>query len=154
MIRPRGVGEVDGGGGHSGQIGGRCEAHVIGDGNWGVEVDGLQLEVVPVLCQLGRGGGTGVEEGGVGQIHQNWRREVVNLPTSFSIGLFLFDVVAAFRQLGVSVLFEGGSWRWTQPAPPSWVPCSILAELVEGGVLRGDDAPMCLLAPLVRLPTV
>src|SRR5712672_985222 len=64
MIRPRGVGEVDGGGGRSGQVGGCCEAHVVGNGNW-VEVDGLQLEVVPVLCRLGHGGGTGVEEGSV-----------------------------------------------------------------------------------------
>src|SRR5712672_2787836 len=154
MIQPRRVGEVDGGGGHSGQIGGRCEAHVIGDGNWGVEVDGLQLEVVPVLCRLGRGGGTGVEEGRVRRVHQNWRRGAVNPPTSFPIGLLFFNVVAAFRQLGVCGLFEGGAWRWTQPAPPSWAPCSILAELVEGGVLQGDNAPTCSLAPLVRLPAV
>src|SRR5712672_1289830 len=51
-IQPHGVGEVDGGGGCGGQVGGRCEAHVIGDGDWGVEVDVLQLKVVLVLCWL------------------------------------------------------------------------------------------------------
>ena len=72
MVRPRGVGEVDGSEGGGGVVAGYREAHVVGDGGWRVEVDGLQLEIVPVLRGLGRRGGAGVEEEGIGRVHQDW----------------------------------------------------------------------------------